>query len=120
MTIAVNATKTALCNAYAGIAGSNVAYVSVHFADPGSTGLNEASGGTPAYARQPTTWGAVTNGQVSGSQVVINLPANTYVYAGLWKSATGGSADFIDKVAISSTTMGGQGQLLITPTFTVS
>ncbi|MEC3955795.1 hypothetical protein VMT65_22370 [Nocardia sp. CDC153] len=120
MTISVNATKNVLANAYAGIAGSNVVYVSVHVNDPGSTGINEASGGSPAYARKPSTWGAVVNGQVTGSQVAIDLPANTYNYAGLWKTATGGQADFIDKVAIAPTTLGAQGQLLITPTFTVS
>ncbi|AYF79376.1 hypothetical protein D7D52_25250 [Nocardia yunnanensis] len=101
--------------------GSNVVYVSVHTGDPGSTGINEASGGSPAYARKATTWGSVVNGQVTGSQVAIDVPGNfTYNYAGLWKTATGGQADFIDKVAIAPTTLSAQGQLLITPTFTVS
>lgn len=118
MAIAVTATKNALCSAYAAI--GTTTYVSVHTADPLTTGGNEATGGSPAYARVATTWGAPVNGQITGSQVTINLPAGTYTYAGLWKSANGGAADFIDKVAIASTTVGGQSTLLITPSFTVS
>lgn len=119
MAIAVTTTKNALCTAYAAIGGANT-YVSVHTADPGTTGANEATGGSPAYARVATTWGTAANGQISGGPVTINLPAGTYTYAGLWKSVNGGAPDFIDKVAIASTTLGSQGTLLITPTFTMS
>lgn len=116
MAIAVTTTKNALCTAYANIAPT--VYVSVHFADPGTNGGNEASGGSPAYARVATTWSAPSNGQINGSQVTINLPPNTYTHAGLWSAPTNGT--FIDKVAIASTTLGAQGTLLITPTFTMS
>ncbi|MFB7719323.1 hypothetical protein [Nocardia sp. NPDC056100] len=116
MAIAVTSTKNVLCAAYAGIAPT--VYVSVHSTDPGVTGANEASGGSPAYARVATTWAAPANGQITGSQVTINLPAGTYAYAGLWSAATGGT--FIDKVAIAPTTLGAQGTLLITPTFSMS
>ncbi|MFC4126450.1 phage tail fiber protein [Nocardia rhizosphaerae] len=120
MAIAVSATRQALADAYKNIGGSNTAFVSVHTADPGTTGTNEASGGTPVYERKQTTWTSGTGGVVTGAQVTIDLPAGTYTYVGLWKTATGGETDFIDKVAISSTTLGAQGQLLITPTFTQS
>ncbi|PXX65381.1 hypothetical protein DFR70_104445 [Nocardia tenerifensis] len=116
MAIAVTTTKNALCSAYANIAATT--YVSIHTADPGTTGTNEATGGSPAYARVATTWGTPANGQVTGSQATINLPAGTYTYAGLWSAATGGT--FIDKVLISSTTLGAQGTLLVTPTFTMT
>lgn len=116
MAIAVTSTKDALCAAYANI--STAVYVSVHTADPGTTGTNEASGGAPAYKRVATTWSAPANGQITGSQVTVDLPAGTYTHAGLWSAATGGT--FIDKVAIASTTLGAQGTLLITPTFTIS
>lgn len=116
MAIAVTTTKNALCTAYATI--STPVYVSVHIADPGTNGSNEASGGSPAYKRVATTWSAPANGQITGSQVTIDLPTGTYTHAGLWTALTGGT--FIDKVAISSTTLGGQGTLLITPTFTIS
>ncbi|MFI5775968.1 hypothetical protein [Nocardia sp. NPDC051570] len=120
MAIAVAAVRQALADAYKMIAGAPAAYVSVHYADPGITGANEAKDGAPAYARKQTTWTSGTGGVINGSQVTIDLPAGTYNYVGLWKTATGGQADFIDKVLISSTTLGGQGQLLITPTFTQS
>ncbi|MFI9506966.1 hypothetical protein [Nocardia sp. NPDC052566] len=120
MAIAVAATRQVLADAYKTIAGASGAYVSVHKADPGVDGSNEASGGAPAYARKQTTWTSGTGGVINGSQVTIDLPPGTYTHVGLWKTATGGVADFIDKVAISSTTLGGQSQLLITPTFTQS
>ncbi|WP_278266208.1 hypothetical protein [Nocardia sp. AG03] len=116
MAIAVTSTKNVLCAAYANIAST--VYVSVHTGDPGTTGTNEASGGSPAYARVATTWSAPANGQISGSQVTVDLPAGTYTHAGLWSAPTGGT--FIDKVSIASTTLGAQGTLLITPTFAMS
>ncbi|GAB4582317.1 phage tail fiber protein [Nocardia sp. IFM 10818] len=120
MAIAVATTRQALADAYKNVAGTAAAYVSVHIADPATTGTNEASGGSPAYARKETVWTSGTGGVITGSQVTIDLPAGTYTHIGLWKTANGGPADFIDKVAISSTTLGAQGKLLITPTFTQS
>ncbi|MFD6105970.1 hypothetical protein ACFWFQ_25245 [Nocardia salmonicida] len=121
MAIAVATTRQALADAYKNVAGSNTVYISVHIADPGTTGTNEASGGSPVYARKLSTWTSGTGGVVTGSQVTIDLPAGNYTHVGLWKTVAGtGQADFIDKVAISATTLGAQGQLLITPTFTQS
>lgn len=114
MAIAVTATKNALCTTYA--AQGN--YISVHTASPGGTGANEASGGSPAYARVATTWGSASASTITGSQVTINLPSGTYTYAGIWTAATSGT--FIDQVAISSTTLGSQGSLLLTPSFAMT
>lgn len=115
MPIAVATTRQTLANAYATATNS---WISLHTADPGSTGTSEASGGSPAYARKQTTWTAATGGVVNGSQVTIDVPAGTYTFAGLWTAATAGT--FIDKVAITTTTLGGQGQVLVTPSFTES
>jgi hypothetical protein len=114
MAIAVTATKNALCTTYS----TQGTWISLHTASPGGTGANEATGGSPAYARQQTTWGTAASSQISGSQVTINVPAGTYTFAGLWTAVTGGT--FIDQVAISSTTLGAQGTLLITPTFSMT
>lgn len=114
MAIAVTTTKNTLCASYAAIGN----YISIHTASPGGTGANEASGGSPAYARQATTWGSASASTITGSQVTINLQAGTYTYAGIWTAATSGS--FVDQVAISSTTLGAQGQLLVTPSFTMT
>lgn len=64
-------------------------YVSVHTADPGTTGANEATGGSPAYARKPLSWGTPAAGSVSAPNVVIDVPAGTYTHVGLWGSVSG-------------------------------
>lgn len=69
------------------------AYISLHTADPGTTGANEVSGGS--YARVQTTWGTAANGSLSGSQVTINVPASTTVaYFGVWSASTAGTFTF--------------------------
>ncbi|WP_032380941.1 phage tail fiber protein [Rhodococcoides fascians] len=116
MAIAVNSTKEALAIAYATTTNS---WISLHTGDPGSTGTAEATGGSPAYARKQTTWTAgAVDGISQGSQVTIDVPAGTYTFVGIWTAATGGS--FVDKVAITSTTLGAQGQILVTPKITIS
>jgi hypothetical protein len=114
MAIAVNATKNTLSDAYKALG----TWISVHTGDPTTTGGSEASGGSPAYARVATTWGSSSAGVVSGSQVTINVPAGTYTYVGLWDASTAGN--YRDKCAITSTTLGAQGQILVTPTFTIT
>ena len=72
--------------------GSRAAYVSLHTADPGTTGASEATGGSPAYARKPVTFTAGSvDGIVSGTAVVFDVPAGTYTHIGLWDLATGGT-----------------------------
>lgn len=115
MAIAVNATKESLASAYVALG----AYISLHTSDPSTTGANEAAGGTPSYARKQTTWTAGgSDGVINGSEVSIDVPAGSYTHAGIWSAATGGS--FIDKVAITATTLGAQGVVKVTPTVTVS
>lgn len=66
-------------------------WIGVCTGPPGNTStvLNEATGGTPAYARQQTTWTAGTNGSHSGSQVTLNLPAGTYPYMIVCQASSG-------------------------------
>lgn len=109
----VAATKETAALAVTGLG----AYVSVHTADPGTTDTSEASGGSPAYARAATTWtGGTSDGIVTGSAVVIDVPSGTYTHIGLWSAATSGT--FIGSAAITSTTFAAQGTLAITPTVT--
>lgn len=107
-----NATKEAAALAVTALGG----YISLHTADPGTTGASEATGGSPAYARKLTTWtGGASDGSVPGSQVTFDAPAGTYTHFGIWTAATGGT--FIGGVALSSSvTLGAQGQVLVTPT----
>jgi hypothetical protein len=95
-------------------------WISLHTGDPGSTGANEATGGAPAYGREQTTWetGDAVDGVVAGSQVTIDVPAGTYTHFGLWSAEAGGT--FVGGGAITSTNLGAQGQIKVTPTYTQS
>ncbi|MFD4457713.1 hypothetical protein [Nocardia sp. NPDC058480] len=118
MAIAVAASRQALADAYKALGGAGTVWVSLHTGDPGTTGTAEASGGTPAYARKQSTWSSGSGGVLTATQVVIDVPAGTFTYAGLWTASSAGT--FIDKVAITSTTLGSQGQILVTPSYTQS
>jgi hypothetical protein len=72
-------------------AAAILVYASLHSADPGATGANEISGGSPAYARQLVAWNP-SSGQVSSISATLNfdVPASTVAYVGLWSAVTGG------------------------------
>lgn len=95
-------------------------WISLHTADPGTTGASEATGGSPAYARKATTWtGGASDGSVPGSEVTIDAAAGTYTHFGVWTASTSGT--FVGGGALaSSVTLGAQGQVKVTPTATVS
>lgn len=94
-------------------------YISLHTASPGTTGANELTGGSPAYARVATTWGSVTGGSVTGSQVTLNVPASTITHWGIWDAVSGGN--YYDGGTLPfSQTYGSQGTYLLTPTLTAT
>jgi hypothetical protein len=91
-------------------------YISLHTGDPSTTGANEATGGSPAYARKQTTWSAgSSDGIYTGTEVSIDVPAGTYTYAGVWSAVSGGT--FRGSQAITSATYGGQTVVKVTPSF---
>lgn len=96
------------------------AYISLHTADPGTTGTSEATGGAPAYARKLTTWtGGASDGSVPGSQVTFDVAAGTYTWSGIWSAVTSGT--FVGGLPLSaSAVLGAQGQVLVTPTVTAT
>lgn len=117
MPLPIVSTRETLAIAYGNI-GS---WIGIHTADPGTTGASEATGGSPAYIRKQTVWAAGgSDGVITGSQVAFDLPAGTYTHISVWKTVAGGQADLVDKVAITSTVLGAQGQILVTPTCTVT
>ena len=67
------------------------AYVSLHTADPTTTGGSEVTGGT--YARVAVSWNAASGGSVTNSGALsINLPASTTAsYFGIWSASTAGT-----------------------------
>jgi hypothetical protein len=67
-------------------------------ADPG-TGTNhtatEATGGSPAYARQSVVWGAASSGQKSNTgTLTFDVPAGTYAYFLLMNALTGNTSNY--------------------------
>ena len=114
MTIEVGATKQVLADAYTALG----TWFSIHVGATSGTGANEATGGSPAYARKQTTWAAGSAGVTAGSQLTIDLAAGTYNRVGMWTAVTAGT--FRDACAMTSTVLSIQGQILVTPTITVS
>lgn len=102
------AAKNAMLNGLGAVA----LYVSAHTGDPGSTGTNEATGGSPAYARKAITWGSASAGSMTTtSSFTFDVPAGTYTFVGLWSASTGGT--YYYKISMSSQTFSGQSTLPI-------
>ena len=104
------ASKDAAVNALTALG----AYVSLHTADPGTTGPSEQAGTT----RQQTTWGSSSSGTASGSQVTFSsVPAGSYTHYGVWTASTGGT--FRWGFALSpGVTLSASGTVLMTPRVT--
>lgn len=91
--------------------------ISLHTGDPGTTGANEATGGSPAYARKTTTWAAgAVDGVVTGSAVSFDVPAGNYSWLGVWNGST-----FVGGLKLDSPTgaLPGQQTVTVTPTIPV-
>lgn len=114
-------------NAMADFEAGRCSSASLHTADPTTVGDNEATGGSPAYARQTLTFslagqqgplGAAIQPATVGvawcEQVVFDLPAGTYGWIGLWgfpPGGDGGSSQLKSTQAMAtSVVMGAQGQ----------
>lgn len=115
MAIAVTNTKQTMSNYYATLG----TWIGAATGNPGSTTTpaNEATGGSPAYARVQTTWTAGSGGVNNGSAVTLNVPSGTYTYILLASAAALATANMVDNAAITSVVMSAQGQLVITPTY---
>jgi hypothetical protein len=62
---------------------------SLHTGFPGTTGANEVTGGTPAYAKKAITINAASGGQrLLNAAVTFDIPASTIRWIGYWNSAT--------------------------------
>lgn len=85
---------------------------------PGATAApaNEASGGTPAYARVQTTWSAGATGVQAGSPVNINVAPGTYTDMLIASAATG--TTMTDNGSITPLDIVSQGVIVLSPTYT--
>jgi hypothetical protein len=68
-------------------------WASLHTASPGTTGTNEVTGGSPAYARKAITWNAANLSNLDNNgNPVFDVPGSTTVtHFGLWSAASGGT-----------------------------
>lgn len=78
--------------------------------DPG-TGTNyagtEATGGSPAYARQAVTWGAASGGQKSNSgALTFDVPAGSYAFLLLFNASTGNTGNYLGYLPINGSIKG--------------
>lgn len=98
--------------------GTDAVYASLHNTSPGTTGTGEISGGSPAYARKAVSWAAASNGQSTATVTFDVASGVTVAGVGLWTAATAGS--YLDGTTIASQTMGAQGTITVSLTFSVS
>ncbi len=76
-----------------------VAYASLHTDDPSTTGTNEVTGGSPAYARKAVTINAAAAGsRALNADVTFDVPACTVKHVGYWTTITGGTFHGSDPV----------------------
>jgi hypothetical protein len=78
------------------LTGITFTHVGAHtLVDPGTTATaaaGEATGGSPAYARQAVTRGTAASGlQANTNAIAIDVPAGTYGFLTYWTASTGNS-----------------------------
>lgn len=72
--------------------GAEIDHFSVHTGYPSTTGANEATGGSPAYARLAKTWNAASGGTMGDTAAVdFDVAAGTYRFMGWWDASSGGN-----------------------------
>lgn len=87
-----NAVGDEIYSASSGTFPTGEAYISLHSADPGLTGANELTGGSPAYARKQNTFPAFSGGtQDNDTAILFDVPAGNVVGWGVWDSLTTGT-----------------------------
>lgn len=114
MAIAVATSRQALADTYKTLG----TWIGIATGDPGTsaTPANEASGGSPAYARKQTTWTSATGGVVNGTAVTVDVPTGTFTHILLASGVSG--ANMVDKADVTDVVMSAQGQIVVTPTYT--
>lgn len=113
MSIKTNAQKNTLAQAYA----DAVTHAALYTTSPTSSAGAEPTGGTPAYARKPLTWGSPSNGVIAASPVVFDVPAGTSIQgAGLHTALTAGT--YLDGGDVIPQSFASQGTYTLTVTYT--
>lgn len=110
-----DATSDTLVTTFVGLG----AWIGLATGNPGSTATpaNEAVGGSPAYARQETTW-STSGSQSIGSPVTFNVGPGTYSYVILCSGSSG--ANMVSYSPITPQVTPIQTTITITPLATAS
>jgi len=105
----INNAKHLMLNALATAAQ----FASLHTGDPSTTGANEVTGGTPAYARKSITWSAASSGAIDSSNTPeFDVPACTVAYVGFWSASASGT--FYGSDAVTNEVFAAQGTYTVT------
>lgn len=108
--------KNLMLNALKGTnPGTPITHVSLHTGAPGDSGINEVTGGSPAYARKAIAFNAASAGSMDDSTngAVFDVPAGTTVtHVGFWSAATTGT--FLAYDDVTSETFAAQGTYTVT------
>jgi hypothetical protein len=89
-------------------------WISLHTADPGTTGASEAG----SVTRQQSVWGAAAAGIATGAEVTFAaIPAAGYTHWGCWSAVSAGTFRH-GNVLTPAMTLGGAGTLKVTPRIT--
>jgi hypothetical protein len=83
------AAKNLMLNALASV----LTYAALHTGAPGSTGANELTGGTPAYARKPIAWNTAAAGNLDDTApTVFDVAGGTTIrFLGFWSAISAGT-----------------------------
>lgn len=111
MAIQTTAEKNALATKY----GTDAAYGALFTAFTAPGPGTEVTGGSPAYARKPLTWGAPSNGVITAS-ATFDVPACTVVGTGVYSAVTGGT--YLDGNAVTTQTFSTEDTVTVTFTYT--
>jgi hypothetical protein len=104
--------RNSLAAAYGAAAVFGAAYITV----PGASAGTEPTGGSPAYARRPLTWGAPSASAVTAT-ATFDVPSGaTLVGAGCHTAVTAGT--YLDGAAVASQAFASQGTYLAAYTYT--
>lgn len=114
MAIQTATQRNTLATAY----GTAATHAALYTTAPGGTAGTEPSGGSPAYARKPITWGTASGSQISAT-VVFDVPSGaTIVGAGVHTALTAGT--YLDGGTVTSQAFASQGTYTLTLTYTQS
>lgn len=86
-----NAAKNLMLEALDEALAAGAKFASLHTAYS-TTGTNEVTGGSPAYARKALVWNTAATGQKAlNAAVTFDVPATTVAFVGFWDAVTAGT-----------------------------